>query len=596
MRAHAQHASARARECVRPLTLHARARALRHHHHRHPPPRPTHKHTHPNPQLVLLPVSWPISKVLDIVLGQELGTYHSMQEFKKLIEIHVADPKAQEESGLTRDDQTMLTGVLEYKQKRVKDVFTQIKKVFMMERSQRLNFEMLLDVYKSGFTRIPVYEVEPTNIVGILYAKDLILVDPDDEIEVSTLLSFHGRDVCAVDETMTLDKVLSFMKINYTHMLLVEGFPTSGEGDDGSSADGRTPTLSPLAKNDGGVGAGDDEDANGGGMDGGLASPTLQARDSSSRRNVEDAINDDGVVVRIANSPAPSRRNKQQQLDGPALATPASPDFADAASPASLGPQPKVVTGIVTLEDVIEEIIQDEIVDETDNAIDVNKPLQTRIRHTMRSRDISKFFEALNSDHNSSNVLSPQEQQAVMAFLQMNVEEFKQLSQYTAVFKKLIATAKVIDEDDNDFSVISGPGGDDTEGQVLYSRGVPSSMFTLIMQGKVVIHAGSESFESELGPWSTLGNKALACDESNPYVPDFYATVSGDCRLLTIDRTEYRAALIAAKIDHVTGGRRFLTEATTGGAAAGDARGTRAAFEEGGSETASPGKGSASPR
>lgn len=477
------------------------------------------------------------------------------------------DPKAQEESGLTRDDQTMLTGVLEFRQKRVKDVYTELGKCFSVERSQRLTFEMLLEVYKSGFTRIPVYDEEPDNIVGILYAKvcavcaaaselvvaplsfaallpcriadassapskDLILVDPDDDIEVNTLLTFHGREVCAVDEDMTLDKVLAFMKKNYNHMLLVEGPYTPKEDARGTPMSSRQVSA-----------------VDGGGQDAASASPV--PRDNS-RRNIEEAITDDGVVLRFANSPLPPKSLRDD--------TPLSKNTKPTPAPGE-----KVVTGIVTLEDIIEEIIQDEIVDETDNYVDVNDPNRGRIRHTLKGRDISKFFEALNSDHNSSNVLSPQETQAVLAFLQLNVPEFQPLAQYAAIFKRLIATATVIDEEDDDDGTSAGGINETDEAlaerqsrRVLYERGKKASKFVLVMQGKLIVHAGSEGFESELGPWSTLGSKALTADELQPYLPDYTATISGACRLLYIDRLEYRTALRAAKIDHVTAGRRFV--------------------------------------
>ena len=42
----------------------------------------------------------------------------------------------------------------------------------------RLNFDNMLEIYKSGYTRIPVYDTHPQAIIGILYTKDLILVDP----------------------------------------------------------------------------------------------------------------------------------------------------------------------------------------------------------------------------------------------------------------------------------------------------------------------------------------------------------------------------------------------------------------------------------
>ena len=50
--------------------------------------------------------------------------------------------------------------------------------VYMVEANVRLNFDHMLEIYKSGYTRIPVYDTQPQAIIGILYTKDLILVDP----------------------------------------------------------------------------------------------------------------------------------------------------------------------------------------------------------------------------------------------------------------------------------------------------------------------------------------------------------------------------------------------------------------------------------
>ncbi len=74
---------------------------------------------------------------------------------------------------------------------RVKDVMTALEHCFLLEVRSRLNFATMLAIYKSGFTRIPVYEASRQNIKGILYVKDLILVDPDDETELSAVLAFR---------------------------------------------------------------------------------------------------------------------------------------------------------------------------------------------------------------------------------------------------------------------------------------------------------------------------------------------------------------------------------------------------------------------
>ena len=138
-------------------------------------------------------IAWPISLALDYVLGRDIGQVFSANELNKLIRIHVENPDAQEESGLNKDDGNLLTGALEYKDKRVRDVMTELDKVFMVESSTRLTFQVLMDIYKSGFTRIPVYEIDRQNIVGMLFTKDLILIDPDDEVEIAAVISFHGN-------------------------------------------------------------------------------------------------------------------------------------------------------------------------------------------------------------------------------------------------------------------------------------------------------------------------------------------------------------------------------------------------------------------
>ena len=70
---------------------------------------------------------------------------------------------------------------------------TPVDKVFMLEASTKLTFDAMLEIYKSGYTRIPVYDgtVSKDRVISVLYVKDLILVDPDDEIEVQTVVSFR---------------------------------------------------------------------------------------------------------------------------------------------------------------------------------------------------------------------------------------------------------------------------------------------------------------------------------------------------------------------------------------------------------------------
>ncbi len=66
----------------------------------------------------------------------------------------------------------------------------------------------------------------------------------------------------------------------------------------------------------------------------------------------------------------------------------------------------------------------------------------------------------------------------------------------------------------------------------------------------LIVCAGAEGFELDLGPWSVLGNRSLSVDS---YVPDFDAVAQPPCRMLRIRRAAYRAALEATTLDPVLG-------------------------------------------
>ena len=67
-----------------------------------------------------------------------------------------------------------------------------------------------------------------------------------------------------------------------------------------------------------------------------------------------------------------------------------------------------------------------------------------------------------------------------------------------------------------------------------------------------MVHAGTEGFQSEMGPWSVLGSKSLGTE---PYVPDFDAFAAGGCRLMRIHEDAYRGALRMGKADKIVGVR-----------------------------------------
>ena len=135
------------------------------------------------------PISWPISLVLDWVLDEELPTIYSNKGLQKLIEIH----ELANESNVTKLTAKMLKGALGLDDTLVKDRMTNWSDVFYLDESTILNFDTLSQIFKKGHSRVPIIHKhiiqDKFKLIGILYVKDLILIDPDDEIPVTKIMN-----------------------------------------------------------------------------------------------------------------------------------------------------------------------------------------------------------------------------------------------------------------------------------------------------------------------------------------------------------------------------------------------------------------------
>ena len=390
---------------------------------------------------LLLPVTYPISWFLDRMLGSEIGILYNRSELKRLIEIHVQKHDVSEQGAiLDAEDQVMLTGVLDYKQKVVKDVMTRLEKVFMVDVQTRLSFETILDIYKSGYTRIPVYEKSRDNVVGILYAKDLILVDPSDEVEVRTILAFHEKKAIKVLDNTPLNIVFRMFKTSFVHLLVAVHLNESKE-------------------------------------------MWIQ--------NVD-------------------KMNHTLQC-------------------------PQGVVGIITLEDVLEEVIKAEIVDESDRFTD---NLQNTLVPSKRRKGMQRYLELFSYRSNAGSNLSDNEIDAIRLFLVECCPDFSAFRKTSSALLKYIESSQVIELKEEELR----EHGD--LGYCLYTKGAPSDEVTIMLAGMVEVTSGKESFKTVLGPWSILGSNMLSSIRSKTYITDFTAYVKSDyCRILRLDRSRYHMLL-----------------------------------------------------
>jgi predicted transcriptional regulator len=104
---------------------------------------------------------------------------------------------------------------------KVADKMTRIDKVFMLEYNDVLNFERIAKISKEGFSRIPIYEEQRHNIVGILHVKDFTLIDPDDNMVVKSIMEFYNHKLYWVAKKDSLQEVFDKFRQGETHMAFV---------------------------------------------------------------------------------------------------------------------------------------------------------------------------------------------------------------------------------------------------------------------------------------------------------------------------------------------------------------------------------------
>lgn len=131
---------------------------------------------------LVYPIAAPIAYMLDKALGKELATTYSSTELMELLQIHVR------ELVLDKDTANTMAGALKYRDVTVGQVMTPLENTFMLNAEEKFNFELVATIFKTGYSRIPVYEVTQDNIIGLLFVKDLVFIDPGMYVVISGYL------------------------------------------------------------------------------------------------------------------------------------------------------------------------------------------------------------------------------------------------------------------------------------------------------------------------------------------------------------------------------------------------------------------------
>ncbi|KAJ6541667.1 hypothetical protein B0H19DRAFT_1174110 [Mycena capillaripes] len=131
-------------------------------------------------------VAWPVAKLLEFVLGSHHGIIYRRAELKELIAMHSSH--ATHGGDLRTDTVTIIGATLDLQEKVVRQAMTPISEVFMLSIDSCLDYDLLKQICLTGHSRVPVFEEVDVNgskvkkIIGILLVKQCVLLDPKDAV------------------------------------------------------------------------------------------------------------------------------------------------------------------------------------------------------------------------------------------------------------------------------------------------------------------------------------------------------------------------------------------------------------------------------
>jgi putative hemolysin len=167
--------------------------------------------------VLLRPLVWFLTTVTHVIT-RLLGVRDVADEAITAEELRILVERGGEQGTIEAEEEQMIGGVLELGQRRVHEVM--VARVDMVALGLDADLGRIVEtIVAEGHSRIPVYDGTIDNIVGILYAKDLLpyLVGDDRPPSIRSLL----RTPLFVPESIPVDDLLQSLQRRRVHIAVV---------------------------------------------------------------------------------------------------------------------------------------------------------------------------------------------------------------------------------------------------------------------------------------------------------------------------------------------------------------------------------------
>ncbi len=168
---------------------------------------------------LFFPIIWAFSELANAFI-KVLGSEQSLQpaiteeELEFLIEVG-------EKAGVLEDTKkNMISGVFDFDETKVREIMTPRTDIIAVEKQESIENTVKLTI-QTGHSRLPVYEDRIDNIMGVVFAKDLLRLLADHRDSNSIELSQIMREPLFVPESKQLMEVFKDLKRTKNHMAII---------------------------------------------------------------------------------------------------------------------------------------------------------------------------------------------------------------------------------------------------------------------------------------------------------------------------------------------------------------------------------------
>ncbi|MBU0992905.1 MAG: hemolysin family protein [Proteobacteria bacterium] len=168
---------------------------------------------------IIKPVRWLFETIANLII--RLFGVDRHNPAKPIMEddfLHMVDI-SHEDGGLRHSEKELIHNVFEFSDTLIKDVMTPLDQFFSLPHNISIA-NLIKQVKKNNFSRIPVHQNDRNNITGILYAKDLLKVDLRKLNPKTTLSPRLFRKPIFISENNKIDTLFNFLKHKRIHMAI----------------------------------------------------------------------------------------------------------------------------------------------------------------------------------------------------------------------------------------------------------------------------------------------------------------------------------------------------------------------------------------